>query len=161
MGRGYMKRAPTEADAERRSPGAGHALGLGELTLLPNRQLDMVAKSAVTIGDLGAPCDKMRATEVATRARSALGLVSHGEIAMAEQSESLHIDVDFHNEEIEVTLPPTNYSVTFLKSGDDEVLIAKPHARDDDARAPMSFATFLDRAISHANERAREFGWIV
>ena len=78
MGRGYMKRAPTEADAERRSPGAGHALGLGELTLLPNRQLDMVAKSAVTIGDLGAPCDKMRATDVATRARSALGLVSHG-----------------------------------------------------------------------------------
>ena len=105
----------------------------------------MVAKSAVTIGDLGAPCDKMRATEVATH----------------EQSESLHIDVDFHNEEIEVTLPPTNYSVTFLKSGDDEVLIAKPHARDDDARAPMSFATFLDRAISHATERAREFGWIV
>lgn len=43
---------------------------------------------------------------------------------MAEQSESLHIDVDFHNEEIEVTLPPTNYSVTFIKSGDDEVLIA-------------------------------------
>lgn len=58
MGRGYMKRAPTEADAERRSPGVGHALGLGELTLLPNRQLDMVAKSAVTIGDLGAPATK-------------------------------------------------------------------------------------------------------
>jgi hypothetical protein len=115
------------ADRSRRrtkKPRRGDALGLGELTLLPNRQLDMVAKSAVTIGDLGAPCDKMRATDVATRARSALGLVSHGGIAMAEQSESLHIDVDFHNEEIEVTLPPTNYSVTFIKSGDDEVLIA-------------------------------------
>ena len=156
-----MKRAPTEADAERRSPGAETRWGLESLPFCrigSSIWSQSLLSQSVT---LAPPCDKMRATDVATRARSALGLVSHGGIAMAEQSESLHIDVDFHNEEIEVTLPSTNYSVTFIKSGDDEVLIAKPHARDDDARAPISFATFLDRAISHANERAREFGWIV
>ena len=79
---------------------------------------------------------------------------------MTEPSETLHIEVDHEKREIIVTLPETSYAVTFVKSADDEIMISKPHANEDDARAPISLSTFLNRASQHANQKARDLGWL-
>ena len=69
----------------------------------------------------------------------------------------LHIDVV--DDEINVTLPLTSYTVTYYKPTNSPQLLAKRIANKDDPRVPVTLSEFLVRAWKAANDRARE-GWI-
>ena len=61
--------------------------------------------------------------------------------------------------EILVTLPGTNYAVTYFKRDDSFGLLAKDIVQEDDHRLPhMTAAQFLAKAWKLANEKARELG---
>ena len=63
--------------------------------------------------------------------------------------------------EILVTLPGTNYAVTYFKRDSSFGLLAKDIVQEDDHRLPhMTAAQFLAKAWKLANEKARERGWI-
>ena len=63
--------------------------------------------------------------------------------------------------EILVTLPGTNYAVTYFKRDSSFGLLAKDIVQEDDHRLPhMTAAQFLAKAWKLANEKARELGWI-
>ena len=58
-----------------------------------------------------------------------------------------------------VTLPGTNYWVTYFKEKDSPVLFAADIANKDDPRVTMTAAEFLAKAWKLA-EKARELGWV-
>src|SRR6185369_7997326 len=58
-----------------------------------------------------------------------------------------------------VTMPGTNYSVTYRKVQSSPWLLASDLR--DDPNSPISRHTFRARAWIAANEKARELGWIV
>ena len=72
---------------------------------------------------------------------------------------SLHVGV--WKDEILITLPGTNYTVTYHKPASSPGLLAKNFPTKDDSRVPMTQAEFLERAWKLANDKARELGWIV
>jgi hypothetical protein len=76
-------------------------------------------------------------------------------------SDSDKLYVDVRGEEIIVTLPFTNYTVTYYKPDNSPQLLARKFPRDDDSRAPMTQAEFLAQAWRLANDKARELEWIV
>jgi hypothetical protein len=80
------------------------------------------------------------------------------EEAMTEPWGNLRLDVV--DDEIIVTLPFTDYTVTYYKPANSPQLLAKNFPREDDRRIPMSQSEFLARAWKAANDKARELGWI-
>jgi len=71
----------------------------------------------------------------------------------------LHLEVV--NDKIIVTLPGTNYTVTYFKPASSPQLLARRMAEKDDSRTAMRLSEFLARAWKLANAKARELGWIV
>jgi hypothetical protein len=71
----------------------------------------------------------------------------------------LHVEVE--GGDIVVTLPGTDYSVTYFKPERAPQLLAKDISDRDDPRLPMTGAEFLAKAWKLANDKARELGWIV
>ena len=63
--------------------------------------------------------------------------------------------------EVIITLPGTNYSVTYFKPNGSFGLLAKDMVKEDDLRLPMTAGQFLAKAWKLANEKARELGWII
>jgi hypothetical protein len=73
-------------------------------------------------------------------------------------SQDLHVEVQA--DDIIVTLPGTDYAVTYYRATPRE-LLAKSHAGRTDHGSPMTQAEFHARAWKLANDKARELGWIV
>jgi hypothetical protein len=71
----------------------------------------------------------------------------------------LHVEV--LEDEIIITLPFTNYTVTYYKPATSPGLLAKTFPTKDDSRVPLTQAEFLERAWKLANDKARALGWIV
>jgi hypothetical protein len=72
----------------------------------------------------------------------------------------LHVEVQ--GVEIVVTLPGTNYAVTYYRAAAfPQQLLTKSHSGREDHAAPMTQAEFHGRAWKLANDKARELGWIV
>ena len=73
---------------------------------------------------------------------------------------NLHVDVQ--GDDIIVTLPGTNYVVTYYRAtAFPQQLLTKSHSGREDQGAPMTQAEFHARAWKAANAKARELGWIV
>ena len=70
----------------------------------------------------------------------------------------LHVEVE--GGDIVVTLPGTDYSVTYFKLERAPQLLAKDISDRDDPRLPMTGAEFLAKAWKLANDKARELGWV-
>jgi len=58
-----------------------------------------------------------------------------------------------------ITMPGTNFSVTYRKQPDAPWLVSSDII--DDREAAIKRAEFLARAWNAANDKARELGWIV
>ena len=72
----------------------------------------------------------------------------------------LHVEVQ--GVEIVVTLPGTDYAVTYYRaSAFPQQLLTKSHSAGEDHDPPMTQAEFHGRAWRLANVKARELGWIV
>jgi hypothetical protein len=69
------------------------------------------------------------------------------------------LEVRIIDDEIVVTLPGSNYSVTYYKPENASHLLAKSIADRDDPRIPMTAGEFLATAWKLANDKARELGW--
>ena len=69
--------------------------------------------------------------------------------------------LDVVDDEIIVSLPGTNYSVTYFKRANSPQLLAKNIPNRDDLQTPIALSDFLSRAWRVANDKARELGWIV
>jgi hypothetical protein len=69
--------------------------------------------------------------------------------------------VEVQGAEIIVTLPNTNYTVTYYKPSNSPQLLAKRFPGKDDPTARLTHAEFLAHAWKLANDKARELGWIV
>jgi hypothetical protein len=73
-----------------------------------------------------------------------------------------NLELQVIDDEIVVTLPGTDYSVTYYKMIGSPGLMAKRIADTDDPRIPrMRVSEFLAKAWKLANDKARELGWIV
>ena len=70
------------------------------------------------------------------------------------------LDVEVWGSGIIVTLPGTNYWVTYFKEKDSPGLFPADIANKDDPRVTMTAAEFLEKAWKLANEKARELGWV-
>ena len=70
----------------------------------------------------------------------------------------LHVEV--HDGDIIVTLPGTNLMVTYFKPARTSHIIARPNWTND-PDASIELGEFLERALTAANDKARELGWIV
>ena len=71
------------------------------------------------------------------------------------------LSVRVKGKELIVTLPGTNYAVTYFKPDGSFGLLAKDIVNEDDPRLPLTAAQFLAKAWKLSNEKARELGWIV
>ena len=80
-----------------------------------------------------------------------------GEAASMSASD-LHVEV--HDGDIIVTLPGTNFMVTYFKPAGTSHLIARPNWTND-PDASIELGEFLEQALTAANDKARELGWIV
>jgi hypothetical protein len=78
---------------------------------------------------------------------------------MTEPLGKLRLDVV--DDEIIVSLPGTNYTVTYYKPPKSPQLLAKRISNRDDPRSPTSLSEFLSQAWQAANDKARDLGWIV
>jgi hypothetical protein len=70
------------------------------------------------------------------------------------------IQLEVWDDEIIVSLPGTNYAVTYYKPPNSPQLLAKNFPCEDDGRAELTQAEFLTKAWHLANEKARELRWI-
>jgi hypothetical protein len=68
--------------------------------------------------------------------------------------------VEVQGGDIIVTLPGTNFMVTYFKPAGTSHLIARPNWTDD-PDASIELGEFLTRAWTAAHDKARELGWIV
>ena len=73
-------------------------------------------------------------------------------------NQSLHVEVQ--GGDIIVTLPGTNFMVTYLRPAGTSHLIARPNWTND-PDASIEFEEFLTQAWTAAQDKARELGWIV
>jgi hypothetical protein len=62
--------------------------------------------------------------------------------------------------EIIVTLPGTNFKVTYERSSDGPGLVAKSFGGRRDEGDKVKLPVFLASAWTAANDKARELGWI-
>ena len=77
---------------------------------------------------------------------------------MTSPESALHVDVV--DDEIVVSLPESQYSVTYYKPETSPQLCAKHITEKYDPRVPMTVSEFHGRAWRLANDKARELGWI-
>jgi hypothetical protein len=70
------------------------------------------------------------------------------------------LDVEVWRSGIIVTLPGTNYWVTYFREKDSPGLFAADIANKDDPRVTMTAAEFLAKAWELAYARAKELGWV-
>jgi hypothetical protein len=68
--------------------------------------------------------------------------------------------VEVQGRDIIVTLPGTNFMVTYFKPAGTSHLIARPNWTND-PDASIELGEFLEQALTAANDKARELGWIV
>jgi hypothetical protein len=68
--------------------------------------------------------------------------------------------VEVQGRDIIVTLPGTNFMVTYFKPAGTSHLIARPNWTND-PDASIELGEFLEQACTAANDKARELGWIV
>jgi hypothetical protein len=78
---------------------------------------------------------------------------------MTSEPDLLRIEVV--DNEIIVSLPKSQLSVTYHKSEKSPQLLAKRITEKYDPRTPMTVSEFLAKAWKLANDKARELGWIV
>ena len=71
------------------------------------------------------------------------------------------IQLEVWDDEIIVSLPGTDYAVTYYKPANSPQLLAKNFPHNDDGRTELKQADFLARAWRLANEKARELRWIL
>jgi len=69
-------------------------------------------------------------------------------------------DLNVSADEIVVTVPSTNYTVTYYTPDNSPQLLARKFPSKDDRSAPMTQAEFLAEAWRLANDKARELGWV-
>ena len=69
--------------------------------------------------------------------------------------------IEVIDNEIVVSLPESQLSVTYYKSDKSPQLLAKRIASRDDPSVAMTLSEFLAGAWRLANNKARELGWIV
>jgi len=72
-----------------------------------------------------------------------------------------HFQLEVWDDEIIVSLPGTNYAVTYYKPANSPQLLAKDFPYDDDRRTELTQAEFLARAWRLANDKARELRWVM
>jgi hypothetical protein len=77
---------------------------------------------------------------------------------MMSLESALHVEVV--GNEIVVSLPESQYSVTYYKAETSPQLRAKHITEKYDPHVPMTVSEFLARAWKLANDKARELGWI-
>jgi hypothetical protein len=70
------------------------------------------------------------------------------------------LSISVKAKELIVTLPGSNYAVTYFSCDGSPGLLAKNIAQIDDPRLPQTAAEFLSKAWKIANQKARELGWI-
>ena len=71
------------------------------------------------------------------------------------------LSIKVKGKELVVTLPGTDYTVTYFKRHGSFGLLAKDIVNKDDPRLPqMTSAQFLSKAWKLADQKARELGWI-
>jgi hypothetical protein len=68
-------------------------------------------------------------------------------------------DLNVSADETVVTVPSTNYTVTYYQPDNSLQLFARKFPNKDDSSALMTQAEFLVQARGLANEKARELGW--
>jgi hypothetical protein len=71
------------------------------------------------------------------------------------------LELEVQDGDIIISLPGSNYTVTYYKPKRSPQLLAKRIAHNDDPRAAMTLSEFLVQAWRLANDKARELGWIV
>ena len=71
------------------------------------------------------------------------------------------LELEVRDGDITITLPGSNYTVTYYKPRDSPQLLAIRFASSDDLRVAMTLSEFLAGARRLANNKARELGWIV
>ena len=72
------------------------------------------------------------------------------------------LNVEVQGDEIVVTLPGTDYVVTYYRAAAfPQQLLTKSHSGREDEGASISQAEFHARAWKAANRKARALGWIV
>jgi hypothetical protein len=72
------------------------------------------------------------------------------------------LSIAVKHKELSVTLPGSNYAVTYYKLEGSPGLLARDMPdKDDPGLQRMNAAEFLAKAWKLAKQRAREFGWIV
>jgi hypothetical protein len=71
------------------------------------------------------------------------------------------LELEVQDGDIIISLPGSNYTVTYYKPKRSPQLLAKRIAQNDDPRAAMTLSEFLVQAWRLANDKARELGWIV
>jgi hypothetical protein len=72
-----------------------------------------------------------------------------------------NIQLEVWDDEIVVSLPGTDYAVTYYKPVNSPQLLAKNFPYNDDVRSNLTQAEFLARAWRLANDKARELRWIM
>jgi hypothetical protein len=70
------------------------------------------------------------------------------------------IQLEVWDDEIIVSLPGTNYAVTYYKPPNSPQFLAKNFPSEDDTHAEPTQAEFLTKAWHLANDKARELRWI-
>jgi hypothetical protein len=70
------------------------------------------------------------------------------------------LNVEVRDGDIIITLPGTNFMVTYFKPAGTSHLIAKPNWTND-PDASIELGEFLEPASIAANDKARELGWFV
>jgi hypothetical protein len=77
---------------------------------------------------------------------------------MNSEADLLHVEII--DDEILVSLPNSELSVTYYRSDKSPRLLAKCITEKYDPRTPMTMSEFLAKAWKLANDKAREIGWI-
>jgi len=77
---------------------------------------------------------------------------------MTSPESAFHVEVA--EDEIVVSLPESQYSVTYYKPETRPQLLAKHITEKYDPHVPMTVSEFLAKAWKLANDKARELGWI-
>jgi hypothetical protein len=70
------------------------------------------------------------------------------------------LSIQVKGKDLIITLPGSNYAVTYFKRDGSSGLLAKDMVQQDDPRLPQTAAEFLGMAWKIANQKARELGWI-
>ena len=77
-----------------------------------------------------------------------------------EMTDFAALSIRVKGKDLVVTLPGSNYAVTYFKRDGSPGLFAKDIVQKDDPRLPQTSAEFLSKARKLANQKARELGWI-